>query len=166
MYDITQLRPSWIRKIHIAEIDGVAMPGPCWLWRGARTEGAGPKKPLYGRIQQDGRLKYAHRVIYEALAAPIPPGLQIDHLCKQTECVNPAHLEPVSAVTNVRRSSRAMQTHCRNGHPLSGVNLYLARHPKGVRRVCRTCRDANMRAFKERRAARQAETWKKYGVAS
>lgn len=34
-------------------------------------------------------------------------------------------------------AKRRAQTHCKNGHPLSGENLYL--HPSGSRRVCKTC---------------------------
>jgi hypothetical protein len=45
----------------------------------------------------------AHRVSYEALIGPIPVGLQLDHLCRIRSCVNPDHLEPVSASVNAKR---------------------------------------------------------------
>ena len=34
---------------------------------------------------------------------PVPEGMQLDHLCRVPGCVNPDHLEPVSAAENVRR---------------------------------------------------------------
>jgi hypothetical protein len=35
---------------------------------------------------------------------PIPDGLQLDHLCRVRCCVNPNHLEPVTAKENTLRS--------------------------------------------------------------
>lgn len=52
----------------------------------------------------------AHRVVYEALVGPIPDGLQLDHVCRNRACVNPAHLEPVTALENTRRSALAKLT--------------------------------------------------------
>lgn len=90
----------------------------------------------------------AHRVAYEALVAPIAAGLQLDHLCRVRRCVNPAHVEPVTQAENLRRgetiTARAVAaTHCPQGHPYSGENLYV--NPEGHRH-CRQCaRDRNAR---------------------
>jgi hypothetical protein len=46
---------------------------------------------------------YAHRLVYRALRGPIPDGLTLDHLCRVPACVNPWHLEPVTAAENSRR---------------------------------------------------------------
>lgn len=48
-------------------------------------------------------MEYAHRLAYERAFGPIPTGMQIDHLCRVRECVNPDHLEVVSHTENVRR---------------------------------------------------------------
>lgn len=71
--------------------------GVCWLWTGSTNGNS------YGRFSLDGRMVPAHRWAYEALVGPIPPGLQIDHLCRVPLCVNPDHLEPVSQADNKRR---------------------------------------------------------------
>jgi DNA gyrase/topoisomerase IV subunit A len=34
--------------------------------------------------------------------------MDIDHLCKQKDCVNPDHLEPVPHVENLRRGPRTI----------------------------------------------------------
>lgn len=75
----------------------------CWEWRRSLT------KDGYGRI--DMLVKHgvsyprmAHRISYETFVGPIPEGLQIDHLCRNRSCINPDHLEPVTAKENIRRS--------------------------------------------------------------
>lgn len=76
----------------------------CWVWqpKGGTT--------AYGQLGRRVGGKYrallAHRVSYEVFVGPIPEGLEIDHLCRVPKCVNPAHLQVVDRVTNVRRSSR------------------------------------------------------------
>jgi hypothetical protein len=73
--------------------------GECWLWQAGKCAG-------YGRFFVPGsRPVPAHRWAYEALVGPIPDGLVIDHLCRNPACVNPAHMEPVTIVENVRRGS-------------------------------------------------------------
>jgi hypothetical protein len=71
--------------------------GECWIWTGT-TDRHG-----YGRVRPDGRSTGAHRWSYEATVGPIPEGLELDHLCNNPPCVNPAHLEPVTHAENMRR---------------------------------------------------------------
>lgn len=68
----------------------------CWNWTGALAKG-------YGRINHAGSTYAAHRWSYEHHVGPIPEGLDIDHLCENTRCVNPDHLEPVTGPENTRR---------------------------------------------------------------
>lgn len=118
----------------------------CWLWTGSiNSQG-------YGRLKWAGRQVQAHRAAYEELVGPIPDGLTIDHLCRVRNCVNPAHLEPVTQRENTLRGTcpaamQARQERCKNNHSLSPENTYVWRRM----RRCRTCRNARERA---QRAAR------------
>jgi hypothetical protein len=71
----------------------------CWEWRGAVGSSG------YGVFHAGPGLELAHRFAYEALVGPIPEGCDLDHLCGNTRCVNPAHLEPVTHAENVRRAA-------------------------------------------------------------
>lgn len=100
----------------------------CWLWQGSLTRG-------YGRIKVDGDFKMAHRTVLEATTGrEIPEELEVDHLCRVKHCVNPDHLEAVTASENVLRY-KATITHCKNGHPRSPEN----RNRQGW---CGQCADA------------------------
>lgn len=75
----------------------------CWLWVGGYSGG---KNGRYGCFSIGGRrggMRPAHRVAYELLVGPIPEGMVLDHLCHNTRCVNPRHLEPVSQEENMGR---------------------------------------------------------------
>src|SRR5690606_7991791 len=84
---------------------------------------------------------------YELLVGPISAGLYLDHLCRTPRCVNPHHLEPVTARENSLRGETVLarnlaKTHCPSGHEYTQENTYRAgpakKTPNGSRQ-CRTC---------------------------
>lgn len=117
----------------------------CWLWTGSVSSGG------YARTWVDGRAQNASRVIYRAIVGPIQAALELDHLCRNVNCVNPEHLEPVTHQVNTLRgvgptARHARKTHCLRGHPYDETNTY--RDRKGRR--CRACaNDARKHRWKE-----------------
>lgn len=92
--------------------------------------------------------------MYEGLVGPIPDGFTLDHLCRNTSCANPAHLEPVTHEENVKRGrsgeGQALRTHCPQGHEYTDDNTY----QHGGRRFCRAChRERNREYARARRNA-------------
>jgi hypothetical protein len=77
----------------------------CLLWIGAKNG-----QRSYGNMKVNQKPTGAHRVAYELRHGPIPEGLEIDHLCRRTSCVNADHLEAVTHTTNVRRRHDAVIT--------------------------------------------------------
>lgn len=72
---------------------------PCWMY-----ESQPSKAGRYPVLCRDGERRAAHRWYYEQAKGLIPEGLQLDHLCCNTLCVNPDHLEVVTAKENIRRA--------------------------------------------------------------
>ena len=108
-------------------------PGGCWLWTGQRD------RKGYGRYS--GRS--VHRLVYELLVGSIPDGLQIDHLCRVRNCVNPTHLEPVTLRENLARSRNPSAISilfdtCIRGHEFTPENTYFRPSRPRVR-ICKRC---------------------------
>lgn len=111
--------------------------GDCWEWVAGIDVGTG-----YGRFHWRGQPGWAHRVSYELHVGPIPDGLQIDHLCRNRACVNPAHLQPVPPRVNMLRSMApsaitVRTNRCKRGHEFTPENTYL--RPDNGHRQCREC---------------------------
>jgi hypothetical protein len=111
----------------------------CWLWsRNISPSGYG----LSGLTKAPCRSSRAHRLAYEVFRGLIPTGLQLDHLCRVRRCVNPDHLEIVTARENTHRSAlclaavNARKTHCPQGHPYSGNNRTININGD---RICQAC---------------------------
>ncbi len=127
--------------------------GNCWDWTRALNEDG------YGSIGTGGRNSTAgaHRVGYELMVGPIPPGLVIDHLCCRPRCIRYSHLQPVPQSVNIARgkapaalqefaSSLRAKTHCKHGHEFTPENTRIK--PNG-NRICKACarnRAAEIRA--------------------
>lgn len=85
-------------------IEDRGFTSPCWIWNGqSDTNG-------YARFKYQGRRQLAHRAVYEQEVGPIRDGLDIDHLCRVRNCVNPTHLEAVTRAVNIQRSRTAKLT--------------------------------------------------------
>jgi len=108
----------------------------CWIFTGVKGNG-------YASFLLKGQYYPAHRISYEIFRKEkVPTNMVIDHLCRTPSCVNPVHLEIVTAAENNYRGEspwgkNKRKTHCVNGHPFEGDNLYARVERKW--RQCKTC---------------------------
>jgi hypothetical protein len=107
----------------------------CWVWRAARNN------DCYGQFYAES----AHRTSYRWFVGAIPAGWQVDHLCRNTWCVNPAHLEAVTRSANVQRANAA-KGFCKYGHPWTVENTRLWKNGGG--KPIRMCAECNRRRSK------------------
>ena len=76
-------------------------PNECWVWTGTAPNGYGQMSLSSNTGNSSPVL--VHRFSYEIHVRPLNEGEVIDHLCRNTRCVNPDHLEAVSMAENTRR---------------------------------------------------------------
>jgi hypothetical protein len=117
-------------------------PHGCWFWTGYITAFG------YGNLTVNKRPEMAHHLsllIYKNIPLETfrrnSGGKQVDHICRETRCVNPNHLEIVTPRENVLFSNNAAaknaaKKECKRGHSFSGENLLI--NSQGYRQ-CRKC---------------------------
>lgn len=130
MIDVTTLTDGE-RARFWAKVDKDQVGTGCWEWTAYLAHG-------YGMFTSGTRLRgykghLAHRLVYQMLVGPIPEGLELDHLCRNTSCCNWQHVEPVTHAENIRRCgamakataasalASRLRTHCRQGHALETI---------------------------------------------
>lgn len=116
----------------------------CWNWKGRLS----PKG--YGILEVNSTSIQAHRLSWVLAGRKIDITREMDHLCRNRACVNPAHLEQVTAQVNQQRGNspsgiNSRKTHCPQGHPYNEENTLRAGKRQG--RKCRTCELARKRAY-------------------
>lgn len=125
----------------------------CWEWTRCRSSRS-PGGPAYAALSSGN----AHRWVYQQVVGPIPKGMHLDHVCRNTGCVNPEHMEIVTPAENNRRKNEALgrgqyATHCPHGHEYTPENTMPAH---GKNRQCRECNRAASRRWK----AKNQKAWR------
>ena len=137
-----------------AKIERITETG-CWVWLGTLTESG------YGLLCVRGKQEYTHRLSYQKHKGTIQQGLEIDHLCRVTSCLNPAHLEAVTHKENTIRGRQGewqkKKTHCKHGHEFSERNTVIRNRGGAICRECRTCR--NQRNVEYRKSLKLKEKY-------
>ena len=101
----------------------------CLIWTASNVPSG------YGIIYLPGQKSmYAHRYAWERANGPIPDGMQVDHICWNTSCVNLDHLRLASQSQNnanrkgpERRSKSGVRNVSRNG---DGWTVRVNKHGK------------------------------------
>lgn len=136
-------RDPRLRDSDWAKID--LTPDGCWQWTGATSPHG------YGRVNHLKKTWLSHRYVWTHLRGEIPDGLDLDHLCRNRSCVNPAHLEPVTHLVNMRRAERVARTTCAEGHEFDTI---IRRASRPDSRGCLKC---EARRTRQKYAARKAK---------
>lgn len=128
----------------------------CWIWT------AGSRGKGYGNFWIEGATENAHRLSYYMAHGPVPEGLELDHICRNRSCVNPAHLQPVTKSENNLRGDNprlsserakarhAARTHCKHGHEFTEENTAINYRNGFKIRSCRTCSRAVQQRWKKK----------------
>jgi hypothetical protein len=129
----------------------------CWIWPGALRYGYGVASLS---VDKKPKTFYTHRLAYAAMRGEIPAGKQIDHLCRNRACFNPAHLEAVTQQVNIARGQAGINNkekdHCKQGHELSGMNVSVRTKPNGKTfRVCLACKRNRWHAVEKHKRIRK-----------
>lgn len=119
-------------------------PNGCWNWTAHKNMWG------YPIFWFNGKNIMAHRFSYEMTKGNIPVGLFLDHLCRNRECVNPDHLEPVSTRENILRgetpaSRNHRKTKCMRGHPL--LPIVTGKYRNMSWRYCPICHKKSVREY-------------------
>lgn len=127
-------------------------PNGCWVWTAYRGIGG------YGQFDTrdpEVATRFTHRIAFLLVRGWLPEwdgkSAELDHLCRNTACCNPDHLEPVSHQVNLLRGEtearrRKSKTHCIRGHELTPENTRV--RPRGHgQRHCKTCDRESIRSW-------------------
>lgn len=111
----------------------------CCEWRGKKNAKG------YGIVLINGKQFFAHRLAVALSGRDIPSNKVCDHLCRNTSCINPEHIELVSIRENTMRgmsiaAQYARRGTCSKGHRYTPANTRLQKDKRGaVARHCRRC---------------------------
>lgn len=153
-----QLLSRLFSKIRVSETSTYQQT-PCWEWIGFVSANGYAQFGL--RIENKPYTFLCHRLMYTLFVEVIPDGLIIDHLCRNTRCVNPVHLEATTSKVNTARGvwqkkrGPALVDFCKYGHEMTGDNVQIGawkpNRLSGVRRYCRECRRLKQRQYMARK---------------
>ena len=129
----------------------VRMPNGCLEWHGLVN------RQGYGRMYSKGSMKLIHRLAWELANGPIPDGMCVLHHCDNPPCHDAEKClflgtvaENIADKIAKGRDYNQQKTHCPQGHPYSGDNLYVQKKSGG--RKCRICSKAALVRFYERQS--------------
>ena len=155
----TYVRKKPLKTLGERLLEKIDFRGPggcgCWLWTGAPgTCGSGQVR--WG--PRGSKRASPSLAMYEVFVGVVPAGHSVFRRCRRLLCVNPKHLFTGTA----KDRPHTVKTHCPQGHPYSGKNLYVNPTTRGKR--CRKCLAAAKKRWlaKPGVRARQNAKWREW----
>lgn len=125
----------------------IVLTKPCVQWTGRHRKEDG--RPI------DGQSRYVYRVKYEEVFGPIPSKFILHHVCDNSWCIEPTHLNPMPQNDHIKEHGlpgsrgQANKTHCPQNHEYNQKNTYYYATKDGFsERHCRICRLAAKKRFR------------------
>lgn len=149
-----------LERIVILEYDG----NP-WVdtgcWRGPESRSGNDYRSVYlGGGRKNPKHEYVHRLVYKVLRGEIPDGFDLHHVCRNTWCCNPDHLETLSRKDHNHLNpliiDQIKRTHCPLGHPYNSETIRM-------RQGHRSCKPCEYERSKRRREQQHGGNSKRGG---
>jgi hypothetical protein len=132
----------------------ISQANGCWYLGNTKPNNKGYATTKIG--WPNSKTVKGHKLSWIFYYGDIPKGMVIDHLChdpkvcvggdicEHRKCVNPEHLQLVTASENNAKTVRVLKfrTHCKNGHELKD-NIYI--YSNGKRKGCATCMNRSVK---------------------
>jgi hypothetical protein len=112
----------------------------CMVWTGSKKP-VNKGRSFYGQCWFGGKAWSTHKFFWDQAKGKVPDNLELDHICRNSLCVNVEHLRAVTHSENCRNKAVYDKTHCKCGQTLT-INV------KG-HKICVPCRDRLAKAWKE-----------------
>ena len=119
----------------------------CHRWTGCLTDKNYGKFKVGSRSTNDVRTVLSHKWYYEEVVGSVPEGFELDHLCRNHDCVNIGHLQPVTRSINQKRGSngRTFPMCPAELHLMEDHNVIVRRDGKRNCRACKNIANTKMR---------------------
>ncbi len=120
----------------------------CLIWYG-KINPQGYPELTKAQANKSGFWLVYHYMWYKHTTTRVKRPSQLDHLCRVRACIQPTHLEVVTARENLMRGNtlarrNAEKTHCPQGHPYDNVNV-------NGDRGCKRCLAENVRRYRAKK---------------
>lgn len=135
---------DWILS-NCVEAPHDVLPTPCYIWQGCISYDGYPLAAGAGLPE-----RRVHRLSFHLAHHALREGDEVDHLCHNPSCVNPAHLERVTGKENCQRKRNYLGAEpC----PKCGSKVEVRKN----KRHCVPCRNAGYRRKYERMKSKKKQ---------